>query len=248
MMSEGLDPIPVMEPLSDEEFDELEQFLMSDATSDEVMLLDMLDGYLTAIVVSPRTLPMSQRLHRVWGPDEEDAPAFETLDDARHIMGLILRHYNAIIHSLQDDPEQFEPVLNTMSYPDDPKEYLDGEMWAYGFMQGVGLCRGDWQPLFDDPQGVEWLRPLRLLGADDLEPAEEKLTRWPAQRDELAQQISGAVAAIYRFWLPYREAIMERVVAQSYQRSGPKVGRNDPCPCGSGKKFKKCCGLAGTLH
>jgi preprotein translocase subunit SecA len=25
-------------------------------------------------------------------------------------------------------------------------------------------------------------------------------------------------------------------------RSGPKVGRNDPCPCGSGKKFKQCCG------
>jgi uncharacterized protein YecA (UPF0149 family) len=23
---------------------------------------------------------------------------------------------------------------------------------------------------------------------------------------------------------------------------GPKVGRNDPCPCGSGKKYKKCCG------
>ena len=25
-------------------------------------------------------------------------------------------------------------------------------------------------------------------------------------------------------------------------RSEPKVGRNDPCPCGSGKKYKKCCG------
>jgi len=25
-------------------------------------------------------------------------------------------------------------------------------------------------------------------------------------------------------------------------RSGPKVGRNDPCPCGSGKKYKHCCG------
>ena len=24
-------------------------------------------------------------------------------------------------------------------------------------------------------------------------------------------------------------------------RSGPKIGRNDPCPCGSGKKHKKCC-------
>ena len=26
------------------------------------------------------------------------------------------------------------------------------------------------------------------------------------------------------------------------RRDTPKVGRNDPCPCGSGKKFKKCCG------
>lgn len=29
---------------------------------------------------------------------------------------------------------------------------------------------------------------------------------------------------------------------ESVVRSGPKVGRNDPCPCGSGKKYKKCCG------
>ena len=27
-----------------------------------------------------------------------------------------------------------------------------------------------------------------------------------------------------------------------YQREAPKIGRNDPCPCGSGKKYKKCCG------
>ena len=34
-------------------------------------------------------------------------------------------------------------------------------------------------------------------------------------------------------------------------RNGPKIGRNDPCPCGSGKKFKKCCvadGAPSTLH
>ena len=29
---------------------------------------------------------------------------------------------------------------------------------------------------------------------------------------------------------------------QTIQRESPKVGRNDPCPCGSGKKYKKCCG------
>jgi uncharacterized protein YecA (UPF0149 family) len=29
---------------------------------------------------------------------------------------------------------------------------------------------------------------------------------------------------------------------ETVRRDGPKIGRNDPCPCGSGQKFKKCCG------
>lgn len=33
-------------------------------------------------------------------------------------------------------------------------------------------------------------------------------------------------------------------VTETFVRSEPKVGRNDPCPCGSGKKYKKCCGAA----
>jgi uncharacterized protein YecA (UPF0149 family) len=36
----------------------------------------------------------------------------------------------------------------------------------------------------------------------------------------------------------FREA--ERV--KTFKRESPKIGRNDPCPCGSGKKYKKCCG------
>ena len=32
----------------------------------------------------------------------------------------------------------------------------------------------------------------------------------------------------------------------TFRREAPKVGRNDPCPCGSGKKHKKCCGKAGA--
>lgn len=33
---------------------------------------------------------------------------------------------------------------------------------------------------------------------------------------------------------------------ETFVREAPKVGRNDPCPCGSGKKFKKCCGRPGA--
>jgi preprotein translocase subunit SecA len=35
-----------------------------------------------------------------------------------------------------------------------------------------------------------------------------------------------------------------RVQVQPVRREGPKIGRNDPCPCGSGQKFKKCHGAA----
>jgi uncharacterized protein len=239
----------MMTPLTEEEMDELDQFLMSDSTSDKTMMLDCLDGYLTAIIVGPTTIMMSEWLPGVWGPTADDAPAFDTLQQAQRVMELIMRQMNGIVWSLQHNPDMFEPLFNIMTYPDDnPREYIDGEMWAHGFMQGVALRRQDWQALFDHAQGREWLRPLQLLGAEEVTPDEEELIRWPDQREELAKQIPASVAAIYRYWIPYRKAVHERALATSIQRAEPKIGRNDPCPCGSGKKFKKCCGAAGVLH
>jgi hypothetical protein len=42
--------------------------------------------------------------------------------------------------------------------------------------------------------------------------------------------------------LPLPSEDMEEQNIEPYTRTSPKVGRNDPCPCGSGKKYKKCCG------
>lgn len=90
-----------------------------------------------------------------------------------------------------------------------------------------------------------WYRPIGLLGEDDFGPEQDALTRTPAQRAELALQIPEAVLGMHSHWLPLRLAIHERAVAQTLQA---KVGRNEPCPCGSGKKFKKCCGAPADLH
>lgn len=40
--------------------------------------------------------------------------------------------------------------------------------------------------------------------------------------------------------------LVDLEVAEPYRRNQPKVGRNEPCPCGSGKKFKRCCGRPGA--
>ena len=242
------DPARLMMPLSEEEIDELDDFLMSDAVSDETMMLDQLDGYLTAIIIGPTTVRMQDWLPGIWGQGREDAPEFETMEQAQRILDLITRHMNGIVWSFQDDPDGFEPMFDMVTFDNDPKEYLDAEMWAYGFMQGLALSREDWQPLFNDSKAAAALRPIHLLGAEEVSEAEDRLTRTPAQREKLAKQIPAGLAAIYRYWLTFRKAVHERMLATTFQREHPKVGRNDPCPCGSGKKFKKCCGAATVLH
>lgn len=240
--------MPLSDELSDEELLELDQFLMSEATSDETMLLDALDGYLTAVVIGPATLPTSRWYPGIWGSGKDNGPVFDSTDEALRIMNLIMRHYNSIVGSLQYDPDAHEPLFDFFRIEGDEREYVDGEMWAYGFMEGIALCRKDWQALFDDPKGQAWMNPIRLLGDDDLPDDELSLAETPEQREELALQIPDSLANIYRFWLPHRKAIHELQLARTYQREQPKVGRNDPCPCGSGKKYKKCCGMAPTFH
>ncbi|MFM0732913.1 UPF0149 family protein [Paraburkholderia sediminicola] len=248
MSKSKLDPANLATPLSEKEFDELDEFLISDLTSDETLTIEGLDGYLTAMAIGPNTVPPSYWLPGVWGPSEDDAPAFETMDQAQHILGLILRNMNGIIASLENDPDGFEPVFGFCQIDDSNREFIDGEAWAVGFMQGLTLVRADWQALFDSEQGREWLNPIHLMGALDLTPEEEELIGTPQQDDALTKRIPASVAAIYRFWLPQRQAVNERKLAATTQRTEPKVGRNDPCPCGSGKKFKKCCGAAAELH
>lgn len=237
-------------PLSRDDMDELSGFLMSDVPSDEVMMLDTLHGYLTAIVIGPTSLDFGQWFPGIWGSGNDDLPNFRTMEEAKRIIDLVVRLLNGIILDLEaeldSDLEAFAPIFDTLDF--EGREYDDAGMWAFGFMCGIDLCRKDWQPFFNNHNGEEILRPICLLGSDDLDPEEFALIETPEQRHEMAQQIPARVTEIYRFWLPYREATVERAVAAAIQREQPEIGRDDPCPCGSGVTFKKCCGVAGTLH
>lgn len=225
--------------LSDEEMDELSDFLLSDATSDETMMLDCLDGFLTAIAVAPVMPAASVWLPKVWGASERDEPSFESYAQVERITGLIMRHMSNLIVSLQQNPDACEPIFDSAVYPDSRHEFIDAEMWAYGFMTGVNLQRQEWQAAFDDADSAGILRPIYLLGTEELTPAEEALIETPALREELAKLIPDSIAGLYRFWTPVRRAVIDPAI----RREMPKVGRNEKCPCGSGRKFKKCCGV-----
>ena len=236
-------PEEVAPALSEKEMDELDTFLMSDATTNEVMMLDCLDGFLTAIVSGPAMPQPGEWIPRVWGPTPEDAPTFESDSQAERIIGLITRHMNAIGWSLHQDAEHFEPVFDLQVYEGDEREYMDGEMWSHGYMTGIKMQRDGWKALFESKHGSEILRPIYLLGSPEITEAEEALVETPAQREELSKQIPASVGLIYKFWAPQRRAA-DIANGKISDNEIPKISRNAPCPCGSGRKFKKCCGAS----
>jgi uncharacterized protein len=241
MSKQELNPEEVAPALSEKEMDELDIFLMSDATTNEVMMLDCLDGFLTAIVSGPAMPKPEEWMPRVWGPTAADAPKFETEAQAERITGLITRHMNAIVWSLQQEPEYFEPVFDLQVYEGNDREYMDGEMWAHGYMIGIDMLRDRWKALFESKHGSETVRPIYLLGAPEITEAEEALVETPAQREELSKQIPTSIAWIYKYWAPQRRAA-DSANGKLSDNEIPKISRNAPCICGSGRKFKKCCG------
>lgn len=233
----------MMEPLSQEELDELDGLLL-EVDADQGMTLDMLDGFLHAIAIGPETVMPSRWLPKVWGLDDGGMmPPMDSLEQVNHLMGLIMRHYNSIISGLEQSPPVFAPVWPVFGYSASDEE--DAEGWAHGFTEGVKLSLSAWQPLLRDPQGQQWYHPIALLGEEDAPPEWDDLIRTPEQRAALTAQIERSVLQMHAYWLPLRQAVAERQTAQAMST---KVGRNEPCPCGSGKKFKKCCGSPAELH
>jgi len=231
-------------PLNDEELDELDAFLGSDGVSEEAMDISTLDGFLAAIALNPEFILPSQWLPWVWDMEEgAETPMFETAEQANRISGLLLRHYNSVQESISEG--HFAPLMYTLQQ-EDGSEFYDAEGWSMGFMLGVELFKDIWLPVIEEPS--EWLAPVILLGTeagwDELEAGEDQMDKIRAAYEAIPDM----VAALFQHFLPQREAAAQERVTATLRRAGDKIGRNDPCPCGSGKKFKKCCGAGPTLH
>ncbi len=86
---------------------------------------------------------------------------------------------------------------------------------------------------------IKFLSHVQIQRRDEAELIEQQ-RREAAEREKLAFQHAQASAMA----APEAEAEAppERLVPETFVRDQPKVGRNDPCPCGSGKKYKQCHG------
>lgn len=203
----------------------LDTFLMSDQLPDEALMLSELDGFLTGLALGPELIMPSEWLPIVWGGDE---PVFNDLTEAQTVMQALMSRYNEILRRVE--VEELDPVF--LQGPDG--ETIAGD-WAEGFLLAVHLREEAWGKLAaSDTDGHLMLPILALCCTDDGEP----LVELPKAIEEelfanIGEILPTCVLKIAAFWKGDR--------VQPQRRSAAKAGRNDLCPCGSGRKFKKCC-------
>ena len=239
---------------------------------DETPQWEFCDGFLTALVCSRRVISPTEYLPMLLGDGEELPvpegaplpllPMFQGAEQQALFMDLWRRRWDEVASCLDtpvetlDDMRTLEPDVMDVrgalqALPDGERpEIADDEIpsfaqvWALGFMFAVENWPDDWAPPRDREQ-AEWLDnaldAIVALTEDDTgKPAvnmyeEEGAPSVSEQRVELFGEAIWAVYDLRQLW----KSLGPRVETL---RKAAEPGRNDPCSCGSGKKFKKCCG------
>ena len=180
------------------------------------MSADWTIGFLTAVCTGPDAIAPA-----VWMPEVVPEGAFDDDPAARAKVDLLARLYGAVGETLRTTPEIICPE------PDKPaQEAVD---FCRGYVHGARMhetWRSD-EAATDEARPFEALaKETRMLDADG-NPVTDVEAWTTTQREHLGSY----VAELRAYWQSKRQVV----------NTTPKVGRNDPCPCGSGKKHKKCC-------
>jgi uncharacterized protein len=222
-------------PINDLELDRLEHLLNEAPEGANPFSLDALQGFIAAVLSAPQPIPRALWMPVALGGDEDWTAKPETEELIR------------LIGRLEEDVQlalgEGDGILLYLYPTDDDEDELDVVPWVNGYLEGVGLAEPAWEESGDPETVDELLMPFVVLAGALQEDQEtrDSLGLTAEQQAELIEEcrttLGSTVQEAYDYWFDLR-------VPATQRRDGPKVGRNDPCPCGSGKKYKQCCGAS----
>ena len=208
------------------------------------MCVAQLDGYFAALIVCPDMIPPSEWLPRIWGEEY----AFADAAEAEATVAAVMLHYNRIVRELADCPEEYAPVLEID--PDTGEPLWD--LWIDGFERAMRLRPDVWEEiaLSGDEEASGSVNMILAL-SEILYGRSELTEEAEADLDLLAPGLIQQFVINLNAWTKSRE--FERCAGQvtSFANEihgddppahGRKAEGNEPCPCGSGRKYKRCCG------
>jgi uncharacterized protein len=202
-----------------------------------VRSFEALDGLFCALICAPRAVRPDEYIDLIMG----SGGAFENETQAQKITDLMIRHFNSIVDQLQSThgtDDIYVPALIV-----DENGAPDGREWASGFMIGVNLSAEGWPALMADTTLNPMIAPMvKLTAAQDPDPAQHSPDLASENREDLLEDMFVGLSDIYAHFAAERRTNSAAATPQTIRRESDKVGRNDACTCGSGKKFKQCCG------
>ena len=226
--------------LTETQFDRLAEFLRN-TKGGQAMNLEQVDGFFAALIAGPEVVPPSEYLPKVFGGEMSNTCEFAGLDEANDILGLIMRHWNGIAAALAKGDAHLPVLL------EDVNGVCQGSDWSAGFMCGVEMRSAAWAGLLNDDEQCGCMIPaLMLYHEHDEDPELRPGPISPEKREEIIVQMAAGIVRAYRYFRSNRRRAGS-IYGVELPRSQGRIGRNEPCSCGSGKKYKRCCGAA-TIH
>jgi len=211
------------------------------ALGEETMLLEELDGFIAGLLVCPDLIKPGEWLPIIWNRDSAE-PAFDNLDHVNRVLGLVMEHYNGIARTLMERPDRYSPLFSVDTRNDD----ILWELWIEGFEKAVALRPAAWKKLLNaDADTATAMSGMLMLA--DIARGDKKMKDSDTVSAAAPEKIAEWVV-ILNEWRFANYQPMQGIDSRMSSASTKKVARNDPCPCGSGKKYKKCCGLTPPLR
>ena len=120
-----------------------------------------------------------------------------------------------------------------------------------GYVKGIALDPSGWKPFIEEHP--DWFEVIHLYGTesgrDRLKESVEAYQDADARHQGFVELIAPAARNIHAYWLARRAPAPDTIGdTRRPIHKVPVPGRNDRCPCGSGKKFKHCHGAPQLLH
>ena len=206
--------------------------------------IEALDGFFAALACCPDLIMPSEYMPIIQTGETEDGDLdFEDMDEAERFIELVNRHWNHVNRQL-DTKDVYLPFLF-----EDEQGNVRANHWAQGFLLGTNLRPDIWPEIMEDEYEGGAMVPIWALAHEhhqdpEMRPFDEPIS--DQQREELIISTAAGVMRMHRYFLKQRNLYAPS--SQTFTHPGGKTGRNDPCPCGSGKKFKQCCGRRSMLH
>jgi uncharacterized protein len=221
--------MPVL--FSEPDLDRLESWLHAPERRETAMPLDAVQGFLCAVLSAPNPIPDEAWIGEILG----EGGQFTDQEERDEITGLLMRFRDFTAQELGAGEG-----LNFIHYEDEDDGQDDLAWWSEGYLSGVELADPSWDEGTDPDDIDEMLFPMMVLSGRLKDMAEEEGEPWDEETEK--RMMSAARNGLADTVFINRQFWFEKSIPGTMRRDSPKVGRNDPCPCGSGKKYKNCCG------